>query len=89
MTRNAAKRLRLYHKEYKVSLIECNLLPLLYRREVLDITFYLKSYHGKTGYNVRQDMKFVDEGVERVTRNVARVNTLIRQEVLVQFLWHP
>lgn len=41
------------HTDYKTRLLQINLLPLSYRREILDITFFSRSYHGKTDYNVR------------------------------------
>ena len=71
-----AKRPSIHHKEYKTRLLECNLLPLFYRREVLDVIFFLKSYHGKTGFDISRYLKFTDEVAGRVTRNVARGNTI-------------
>ena len=39
---------------------------------VTDISFFLKSYHGKTGYDVRKYLRFTDEDVRRATRAAAR-----------------
>ena len=52
-------------------LIECNLLPLAYRREIADIVFFLKSTNGDTGFDINKYVKFVDEGAERETREIA------------------
>lgn len=55
------KRPSEYHVDYKTRLLRCNLLPLSYRREILDIIFFLKSYNGDTGYNVRDYVEFSDQ----------------------------
>ena len=56
------------HIDYKERLMRCNLLPLSYRREMLDITFFLKSYHGKTGYTISDYLEFSDTDASRPTR---------------------
>jgi len=56
------------HIDYKERLLRCNLLPLTYRREVLDITFFLKSYHGLTGFAIRNYLQYSDEIVTLATR---------------------
>jgi len=57
MTKNP-RRPSPHHINYTERLKQCNLLPLSYRREVLDIIFFLKSYHGRTGYDVNQYLEF-------------------------------
>ena len=65
---NNPRRPSPYHLDYKTRLQICNLLPLSYRKEILDIIFFLKSYHGKTGYDVRRYLAFSDENSRRSTR---------------------
>ena len=60
------------HIDYKTQLLQTNLLPLTFKREVLDISFFLKSCHGKTGYDIRKYLRFTDEDVRRATRAAAR-----------------
>ena len=38
--------------------------------------FFLKSYHGKTGFDVRKYLQFCNEGAEHNRRNVIRDNFL-------------
>ena len=64
------------HIEYKTRLLQLNLLPLSYRREVLDISFILKSFQGKTGYDVQEYLRFSDEEVPRATRRATLENKL-------------
>jgi len=71
MTKNP-RRPSPFHISYTERLTLCNLLPLSYRREVLDLTFFLKSYHGKTGYNVRDYVEFNDVQGTRPTRQQVR-----------------
>jgi len=65
---NNPRRPSVYHISYTERLKQCNLLPLSYRREVLDITFFLKSYHDKTGFNVKSYLEFSDDIQIRPTR---------------------
>jgi hypothetical protein len=65
------------HVEYKNRLLQLNLLPLSYRREIIDITFFLKSYHGKTEFDVKKYLKFSDENPTRTTRCATMGNSLI------------
>ena len=65
------------HINYKTRLLQLNLLPLSYRREVLDITFFLKSFHGKTGYDVGKYLRFSDEQAPRETRRATLGNKLV------------
>lgn len=60
------------HKDYKARLLQVNLLPLSYRREILDVIFLLRSLHGHTGYDARTFLKFTDEDNPRVTRQSTR-----------------
>ena len=68
------RRLSPLHVDYRQRL---NLLPLSFRREVLDIIFFLKSYHDKTGYDIRTYLKFADEDAPRATRNAVRGTLLL------------
>ena len=66
-----------YHVDYKTRLLTCNLLPTSYRRELLDITFFLKSLNGKLDYNIHDYIKFNDRQTGARTRNLEINNRLI------------
>jgi len=53
-----------HHIDYKTRLIQLNLLPTSYRREILDIVFFLKCLHRKSCYNISEYTSFAtrDDG---------------------------
>ena len=61
-----------HHINYKTRLLTLNLLPASYRREILDLTLFLKSYHGKVNYDVRQYLEFDDRDIGPRTRQQDR-----------------
>ena len=65
------------HMDYTRRLQECNLLPLSYHREVLDVIFFLKSFHGKTGYNIWEYVRLADEERNRETRDTTEGTKLL------------
>lgn len=75
ITNNAPRWSNLY-KNYKTRLIECELLPTTFRREIKDIIFFLKSLNSDTGYNIHHDFIFQTRGPGLLTRNQARGLTL-------------
>ena len=85
-------RLHPNFKSYKQRLQECNLLPLSYRREILEVIFFLKSYHGMTGFNIRDYVAFVDEGDRRLTRETyegSKLRVLIRYRLQLLYYAYP
>ena len=70
MTNNVC-RLSLLHIYYQQRLVNCNLLPLSYRHEILDLTFLLKSLNGNTGYQIKNYINFVNVADRRLTWNLA------------------
>ena len=52
-------RSRIGEMSYKERLIRLNLLPLVYDRELNDITFFYKCLYGQIDLNVRDFVSFV------------------------------
>jgi hypothetical protein len=48
------------HINYKTRLLQLNLLPTSFRREILDITLLLKSINGSTNLDLKDQVSFVD-----------------------------
>ena len=57
------------HLSYKQCLIELNLFPLTFRREMTDIIFFLKSINGQTGFNPLKYLNFQTSDTSPKTRN--------------------
>ena len=66
---NNPKRPSALHVEYRERLIQCNLLPLSYRREFYDIIFFIKSLRGLIAFNILDFISFQQVAQVRVTRN--------------------
>jgi len=62
------------HINYKNRLILLHLLPTSFRREILDIIFFLKCLHGKTSYNITDYVQFSNRQAGVRTRH-AELNT--------------
>ena len=58
------------HINYRDHLVQLNLLPTSYRREILDLTFFLKSLHHKTTFKIEDHVKFQSRPIGARTRNV-------------------
>ena len=58
--------------DYKTRLITLNLLPTSYRREMIDITLFLKSIHNKTNLDLSEYLHFPDRQLGPRTRQTAR-----------------
>ena len=58
------------HINYWDCLVQLNLLPTSYRREFLNLTFFLKSLQHKTTYKVEDHVKFQTRPTWARTRNV-------------------
>ena len=56
------------HISYKDRLIQLKLLPTTYRREILDIIFFLKSLHNKTSFNISSYVNFRPTPIGTTTR---------------------
>ena len=72
------------HIDYKTRLLTLNLLPTSFRREIIDITLFLKSIHGKTNLDLSDHIDFTerDEGprtrsLDHLTRLTIRKTRLI------------
>ena len=57
------------HIKYKERLLQCNLLPLAYRREVYDLTFFIESIRGLSNFNILDHISFQQDRAQRVTSN--------------------
>jgi hypothetical protein len=79
------------YKNYKERLLECNLLPTSYRREITDIITFLRSFNSNTGYDCFKYVKFQVAGEGVTTRNQARGLTLIvkQTKLLVSAQFYP
>ena len=51
------------HIDYKTRLLTLNLLPTTFRREITDLTLFLKSIHGQTNLDITQYTKFIDRDI--------------------------
>ena len=69
-------RLEPNFKNYHIRLIECNLLPLSYRREIVDIITFCRASNNDLAYNVNDYVQFNRPGEGRVTRRQIQANTL-------------
>ena len=58
-------RTKIGEKTYKERLTGLNLLPLTYDRELRDLVFFLKCYHGNTNLNINNFVSFVKHGRSR------------------------
>jgi len=65
------------HIDYRDRLIQLKLLPTSYRREILDIIFFLKCLHGKTCFNISEYVSFVNRDRGTRTRQ-AELNTRLQ-----------
>ena len=59
------------HIEYRERLLQCNLLPLSYRREFYDLILFIKSLRGMVAFNILNFVSFQIDINNRVTRNRA------------------
>lgn len=64
------------HKNYRERLLECNLLPLTFRREITDIIFFLKSLNSYTGFISSDYFQFQTNRGGMITRNQKKGLTL-------------
>ena len=69
LTNNPCRPSR-HHIDYKERLLQCNLLPLSYRREIYDIIFFIKSIRGLVSFNILDYISFQTCNVGRLTRNM-------------------
>jgi len=53
------------HVGYKERLLQCQLIPLSYRREILDLSFLLKSIKGTTKFNIFKYVKCFEPNANR------------------------
>ena len=58
------------HINYKDRLVRLNLLPTSYRREILDIVFFLKCLHNKSEYNITDYVTFATQQGQIRTRGM-------------------
>lgn len=59
------------HLDYKTRLIQLNLLPLTYRREIIDIQFFLKIWNSHCNCNIDKYLSFVGTDSRWTTRATA------------------
>ena len=64
------------YKDYHTRLIECNLLPLSYRREFTDIITFCRAYNDDLAYNIKDYIEFNNPGTGRITRRQLNSDTL-------------
>ena len=64
------------YKDYKTRLLECNLLPLSFRREITDLILFCRSYNHDLAYNIRDYVAFNTPGQGRSTRQQTSSDTL-------------
>lgn len=65
------------YKNYKERLLECNLLPTTFRREIIDIMHFLRIQRGNTGFSCNNAFQFQTRGEGPVTRNQRRGTRII------------
>ena len=65
------------HISYKQRLVQLNLLPLSYRREVYDLIFFVKSLRGMLAFNILDYVSYPNNPHGMLTRNRALGLTLI------------
>lgn len=56
------------HKDYKTRLLELKLLPLTYRREIMDIQLFLKLWNSENKLGLDKILTFSQPGDGRITR---------------------
>ena len=61
---------------YQQRLQVCNLLPLSYRREIVDVVFFCRSYNNDIAYNVKDYVDFNTKTTGAVTRQRTQALTL-------------
>jgi len=54
---------------YEERLQQCNLMPLSYRREMIDIIFFCRSYNNDLAFDVKKWINFSERRVGAATRN--------------------
>ena len=64
------------YKDYYTRLIECNLLPFSYRREITDIITFCRAYNDDLSYNIKDYIEFNNPGAGRITRRQTNSDTL-------------
>ena len=68
---NNPKRPSPYHLDYKLRLIRLHLLPLTYRREIIDITMFLKIWNSPNKFGLDNVLQFSAPAHGPVTRAMA------------------
>ena len=58
---------------YKQRCIQLNILPLCYRREILDLSLFFKCMHGHVDADLMQFVSFYDTGARSGSRSCARL----------------
>ena len=73
---------------YRDRLIQLKMLPTSYRREILDLAFFLKSLHHKTSFDTSSFINFQERATGARTRNVERGIRLVRRKTQLERTAH-